>query len=401
MGNLTSAQVNKVARGSEPGPAKLFDGEGLFLKITAARTASWVFRFERNGTRREIGLGSLSAIGLSDAREIASEHRRTVAMGGDPVSTRQAATQAAADAMTFDDAVTEFIAAHEPSWKNPKHRQQWRNTLTTYASPVIGALALPAITADHVAKIITPLWSSKPETASRLRGRLERVLDWAKARGLRDGENPARWRGHFALMLPPKRTVHRVEHHAAVPVADMPAVYAGLCDSEGTAALALRFNILCAGRPGETTGATWSEIDMAAKVWTIPRERMKRDREHRVPLSDEAIAVLKQAEARQRSEYVFPGGKRTRGKETSLSLASLSKALRQAGGGEATPHGTSRSSFDDWATERGYTPALIDRALAHVEKSATVAAYRRTDLLEQRRPMMTAWAAYLTERDHG
>jgi integrase len=392
---LSAGFVNSAARGNAPA-GKHFDDGGLFLTIAPSGRASWVFRYERGGVRRELGLGGLASLGLADAREVAAEHRRSLAKGIEPVSARRAAAVAVRTGKTWDEAVSEFLDAYQGGWKNAKHKQQWRNTLDTYASPVIGTLGVAKITTDDVHKIIAPIWSTKAETASRLRGRIERVLDWAKTRGLRDGENPARWRGHFSLLLPPKSRVHTVRHHAAAPVDGLPAIYASLCDSEGTAALAVRLCLLTAARPGEVAGATWPEVDEAARLWTVPSERMKRGREQRVPLSDESLAVLELAKRRRCSESIFPGAKRTRGRDTQLSLASLSKALRTAGGADATVHGTSRSTFDDWATARGVPAPIIDRALAHASGNMTVQAYRRADLLEQRRPVMADWAKHLT-----
>ena len=286
----------------------------------------------------------------------------------------------------------EFLDAQGAAWKNAKHREQWRNTLATHAASLTNKL-LSEVTTDDVMRVLTPIWETKNETASRVRERLVRVLDWAKVRGLRDGENPARWTGHLKHLLVEPSKIKVIKHHAAVPMADLPGVMDELRESDGTAALAVRFAILTAARPGEVRAALWSEIDESSRTWVIPAEKMKASREHRVPLSSAAMAVLAEAKKRRRFSTVFPGGW---DKSPMLSLASMSKALRQAGGGETTVHGTARSTFRDWCSERLVHPELAERALAHTIKSKAEAAYRRTDLLEERRALMQTWADAIT-----
>jgi integrase len=293
----------------------------------------------------------------------------------------------AVKAMTFDQCADAYITAHDPSWSNPKHRQQWRNTLRDHASPTIGDLAVSAIDTGLVLKVLEPLWASRPETASRLRGRIESVLDWAKVRGLRDGENPARWKGHLDHLLPARARVRKVKHHPALPYGEIDALVTLLRAQEGTAARALEFLILTAARGGEVIGATWHEIDMDAAVWTIPAERMKGGREHRVPLSDRALAILEGMRGRDR-ELVFP-----------LSEKAMAMLLRRIGRNDVTVHGF-RSTFRDWAAETtAYPNHVVELALAHAISNGVEAAYRRGDLFEKRRHLMDDWARYCaTER---
>jgi integrase len=395
MARLDAGFITR-ARNGGVAPGRYRDGGGLILNVSE-RGASWLLRYQLNGRRRDAGLGPLNQIGLGKARELAAGHLLALkANRVDPIARRQEERAKASASVTFDKASADYIAEHEPGWKNPKHRQQWRNTLATYASPKIGRLAVNEITTDHALQILRPLWRRAPETASRLRGRLETILDWCKTQHFRDGDNPARWRGHLQMMFPAKAKVRPVKHHAAVAVDAMPGVYKRLAKSPGNAAAAVRFTVSCAARPGEVTHARWDshEIDTAAKVWTVPPARQKSGKPHRVALSDEALSILDDMAKRRvdGNPFIFPGGRHGR----PLSLASLSKALRVAGGGKATVHGSARSSFDDWASERTDHPQkLIDRALAHGPKSKSVAAYRRSELLEQRRPLMADWARFL------
>ena len=296
--------------------------------------------------------------------------------------------------MTFDGCAKAYIAAHEAAWRNPKHRQQWTNTLATYVSPVIGQLPVAAVDTGLVLKVVEPIWSKKPETASRVRGRIEVVLDWAKVRGYRDGENPARWRGHLDHLLPAKSKVRKVEHHAALPYAQVGAFMVGLREQPGIGARALEFLILTATRTGETLGAIWNEVDIAARLWTIPAARMKAGKDHRVPLSDAALTVLKQMHAIRHSDYVFPGGRDRR----PLSEMALLMLLRRMERGNVTAHGF-RSTFRDWAAERTSSPREVaEAALAHAIPDAVEAAYRRGDLFDKRRKLMAAWAEYCAKR---
>ena len=296
-----SSSVNKlsaraVANAKRPG---LYgDGGGLYLQVSTTGTKSWLFRYKIDGRSRYMGLGSLTTVSLAKAREVASECRELRLQGIDPIDhrngVRAAARLDAAKAMTFDECRDAYIAAHQAGWRNAKHRAQWVNTLSTYVTPVFGKLPVQTIDVALVTKVLEPIWSTKPETASRLRGRIERILDWAKARGFRAGENPARWRGHLDQLLPARSKVRKVKHHAALPFGEIPQFMIALREREGVAARALEFAILTAARTGEVLGATWDEIDLRTRTWTVPAHRMKGEREHRVPLSDHAVGLLEQ-----------------------------------------------------------------------------------------------------------
>ena len=304
----------------------------------------------------------------------------------------------AARGVNWDQAVEQFLEAHLGSFRNPKHRQQWRNTLDTYATPVLGGLAVAAIETPEVTKVLDPIWREKPETASRVRGRIERIIDWSKVRGYRDGENPARWRGHLDKVFPARGKVRKVRHHPAVPIDDLPALYGRLEKATGLAAKAVRFVILTAVRPSEATGALWPEVDRMNALWTIPPERMKADKEHRVTLSREALDILEEMAAVRTDTRIFPGHRDKR----PLSLTSLSKALKAAGGGSGTVHGTARSTFKDWCSERtSFPPEVSEMALAHTIGDKVEAAYRRGDLLKKRAAMMQQWATFLRSGAEG
>src|SRR5262245_39747671 len=391
IGKLTAL---KVARASNPG--MYADGAGLYLQVTGAGAKSWIYRFSLCGRAREMGLGSLSALSLTDARTKAAECRRLRQEGVDPIAARKALReQAALDVarmLTFSEAATKYIAAHRSGWKNAKHAAQWEATLATYAEPVLGALSIQAIDTALVLKVLEPIWEAKPETASRVRGRIEVILDWAKVRGLRQGENPARWRGHLDHLLPAKTKVRRVKHHAALPYADMPAFIEQLRAQEGIAARALEFTVLTAARTGETIGAAWTAANKSEKVWTVPGERTKGRKEHRVPLCDRATAVLAEMQSLRttESQFMFPGGKA--GKP--LSNMAMTEVLRRMGRGDITVHGF-RSTFRDWAAERTNFPnEVVEMALAHAVGDKVEAAYRRGDLFEKRRRLMADWASY-------
>lgn len=296
-------------------------------------------------------------------------------------------------AITFDAAKDAYIEAHEPSWRNPKHRQQWRNTLDTYASPVLGAVPIQQIETGLVLKVIEPLWNKKPETAGRIRGRIEAILDWAKARGYRAGENPARWRGHLANVLPARTKLRRVRHHPALPYVEVPAFMSQLRARTNIAASALRFVILTAVRTGEGIRAQWSEFNLQEGVWTIPGERMKSGRAHRVPLSTAALEIVRDMEGIRHNEFVFPGQRRNK----PLSDMSMLMMLRDMGRQDITVHGF-RSSFRDWAAEATNFPREVaEAALAHVVGDKVEAAYRRGDLFVKRAKLMEAWATFATK----
>jgi integrase len=369
------------------------DGGGLYLQVSENGSRSWIFRFKQNGRSRDMGLGSLTAVILATAREIAADCRRKRSAGLDPIETRKAdrleAQLAAARSVTFDQCRDAFIEAHKAGWRNAKHKGQWTNSLATYVTPVLGSMPIQSVDVALVMKVLEPIWSTKPETASRVRGRIERVLDWAKVRSLRQGENPARWRGHLDALLPAHRTVRKVKHHAALPYSEIGTFMAALKTREAVAARALEFTILTAARTGEVLGARREEIDFQAKVWVVPPSRMKSGREHRVPLSRPAISVLKEMH-RHQGDLVFPGDRR--GKP--LSNMAMLMMLRRMDRAELTAHGF-RSTFRDWAAECTNFPAEVaEAALAHVVGDKVEAAYRRGDLFEKRRRLMESWATY-------
>jgi integrase len=380
IGRLTTLAITRAKEGMHA------DGAGLYLQVTGPAAKSWVFRYTINGRTRYLGLGSARTIDLKRAREDARKARELVHDGIDPIEHRKTKRMqqrlAAVKAITFDQCADAYIAAHEPSWGNPKHRQQWRNTLKDYASPVIGNLAVSDVDTGLVLKVLEPLWTSRPETASRLRGRIESVLDWAKVRGHRDGENPARWKGHLDHLLPARSKVRKVQHHAALPYGEINALVTLLRAQKGITPRALEFAILTAARTGEVLGARWSEIDTAAAMWMIPAGRMKGGREHRIPLCDRALAILEEMRGRDR-EHVFP-----------LSEKAMAMLLRRLGRKDVTVHGF-RSTFRDWAGEvTSFPNHVVEMALAHAVPSAVEAAYRRGDLFEKRRRLMEAWAGY-------
>jgi integrase len=384
IGRLSTLTISRAKRGMHP------DGRGLYLQVSGERARSWVFRYTINGRTRYLGLGSAYTIDLKRAREDARRARELVHDGIDPIEARKARQMRqrldAVKAMTFDQCADAYITAHDPSWSNPKHRQQWRNTLRDHASPTIGALAVSDIDTGLVLKVLEPLWASRPETASRLRGRIESVLDWAKVRGLRDGENPARWRGHLDQTLPKPSRVRKVKPHPALPYSEINLLVTRLRNQDGITTRALELLILTAARAGEVIGATWHEIDMDAAVWVIPAERMKGGREHRVPLCDRALAILE--EMRGNASCVFP-----------IPEGAMLALLRRLGYTAVTVNGF-RSTFRDWASEiTSFPNHVCEMALAHKIPSAVEASYRRGDLFEKRRRLMADWARYCeTER---
>jgi integrase len=340
------------------------------------------------------GLGSAAVFSLAEARQKAIAGRRLAAEGIDPIEHRagQAAAWAlaTAKAMTFRACAESYIASHRAAWRNPKHAAQWPATLATYVYPSFGALAVQAIDVGLVMKAIEPIWTVKPETAGRVRGRIESILDWATTRGYRTGANPARWRGHLENLLPKKSKVRRVEHHAALPYPEIGAFMAELRQQEGVAGRALEFAILTAARTGEVIGARWDEINIAERQWTIPDERMKAGKEHRVPLSDAALAIVDKLAEIRRGDHVFPGGKAGR----PISNMAMLMLLRRMGRGDLTAHGF-RSSFRDWAAERtGFPAEVAEMALAHAVADKVEAAYRRGDLFDKRRQLAEAWAKF-------
>ncbi|CEG09780.1 Putative prophage CPS-53 integrase [Afipia felis] len=376
------------------------DGGGLYLQVTegvdGAPRKSWLFRYSVDGRERQMGLGPLSDVPLAQARERALAAREIRRAGKDPIAEREAARAEAnllsAKTMSFDDCATAYIAAHRTGWRNVKHASQWTNTIATYCSPVFGKLPVQLVDVGLVMKSIEPLWATKPETAGRVRGRIERILDWAKVRGYRDGENPARWRGHLDHLLPARGKVRRVQHHAALPYVEISAFVTALRKRDAIAARALEFAILTAARTSEVLGAKWSEIDLDARLWVIPADRMKAGREHRVPLADRAIEIIKGMKTSKKSDYIFYGDRRS-----TLSNMSLLMLLRRMGRNDITIHGF-RSTFRDWVAEQtNYPSAVAEMALAHSIGNAVEAAYRRGDMLDKRRSLMAQWENYCTK----
>ncbi|MBV9548801.1 MAG: integrase arm-type DNA-binding domain-containing protein [Alphaproteobacteria bacterium] len=391
VSRLTALKVEKTKA-----PGMYCDGSGLYLRITPEGTKNWVLRFMLAGKPRWMGLGPVSLFGLQEARAKALDARRQRHEGVDPIEARKAARQRAhleaAMAVTFKECAEKYIEAHKAGWKSAKHASQWPSTLKTYAYPVIGSLPVQTIDTALVTKVIEPIWSEKPETASRLRGRIESVLDWAKARGFRVGENPARWRGHMDHLLPARRKVRAIEHHAALPYLELGNFISLLRQQEGTAARALEFAILTGARTGEIIGATWAEMDLAQKVWTIPAARMKAGKEHRVPLSARALEILKgqKQDILLPSSFVFQGRKAG----TALSNMAFLMLLRRMKRDDLTAHGF-RSTFRDWAAERtSYPGDMAEMALAHTVSNKVEAAYRRGDMFDKRRRMMDEWAKF-------
>ena len=372
------------------------DGAGLYLQIAAAGSKSWIFRYRMNGrkTPRDMGLGPVHTVTLAEARDKAREARKLILEGVDPIEAKRARKQAraleAASAMVFKDCAKKYIAAHKAGWRNAKHANQWTSTLETYAYPVFGSLPVASIDTALVTKVLEPIWNNKTQTASRVRGRIEAILDWATARGFRVGENPARWRGHLDKLLPARSKVQKVKHHKALSYTEIGAFMKKLREQEGVAVRALEWLILTASRTSETIGATWDEIDFEAKIWTIPAERIKGGKEHRVPLSSEALKIAKEMYKLKDGDYVFQGGKRGKPLSTNALLALLKRMDHQG----LTAHGF-RSTFRDWAAEQtNYPCEVAEMALAHTIEDKVEAAYRRGDLFEKRKRLMAEWAQY-------
>jgi integrase len=405
IGKLKALTVVRLKR-----PGMHSDGGGLYLHVSVSGTRSWIFRYwtqdcdpatgepirdktgKVRGRSREMGLGSFTVTTLEQARELASEYRKLRRQGFDPIEARRAQQARnrldAAKAITFTQCAKAYIEAHRAGWRDAKHIQQWENSIAVYAEPIIGGLPIQAVDTALVYKILEPIWTSIPETASRVRGRIERILDWAKVRGYRDGENPARWRAHLDNLLPPRSKVRAVKHHNALPYAHVPAFMADLRNREGAAARALEFGILTAARSAEVLGARWAEFDLGAGVWTVAATRMKAGREHRLALPRQALKIVKDM-ARQNGEFVFCNQS-----DRPLSEKALYKALRRMGVKDATPHGF-RSAFRDWAAERtNYPNHVVEMALAHTIGDKVEAAYRRGDLFDKRRRLMDEWARF-------
>lgn len=378
------------------GPGIYPDGSGLYLCVSSSLTRTWVYRFSWRGRRPEMGLGSLDAgVGLGQARTARDEARSILRSGRNPIETRRDANRAAANKATFGEIADALLEAKAHEWRNEKHREQWRWSLTNGAVE-LRPRPVDEISTEAVLAVLKPLWTAKPETASRLRGRIEAVLDAAKAQGHRSGENPARWRGHLSHLLAKRQKLTR-GHHAAMIYIDVPLLMGRLRADNAIAAQALAFCILTATRTGEVLGALWSEIDMVAKVWTVPAVRMKAAREHRVPLSDGALAILEILSPLRTSAFVFPSPRGAR----PLSHVAMAKVLTRLGVECATVHGF-RSAFRDWAgNETHFAREVAEAALAHSIGDKAEQAYRRGDALEKRRALMTAWGQYIQPKDSG
>ncbi len=393
---LTATFVKTTKR-----PGKYPDGGNLYLQISpsvrkdgsVAVTKSWLFRYSRFGKDTWLGFGPFPDVSLSDARELATTERKKKRAGIDPLTDKQSRRRAIRVAhdnmMTFADCAEQYVDAHAPGWSNLKHIAQWRSTLTKLAGPVIGHVPVDQVDTALILRCLEPIWVTKTETANRLRGRIESVLDWSTVRGYRTGDNPARWRGHLDKLLPRPNKVAKVKHHPALPYTDVGAFMAALRQGEGIATRALEFSILTATRTNEVIQAEWSEFDFNAEMWIVPAERMKAKREHRVPLSPAAINVLKSVEGYDK-KYVFPGHKRGSHLSNGGMLAVLKRLKRR----DITVHGF-RSTFRDWCAEStNYPSDVAEMALAHTLRDKTEAAYRRGDLFEKRTHLMDDWAKY-------
>jgi integrase len=386
---LTQIKIVKTTK-----PGLYADGGGLYLQVTKAGVKSWLFRYMRAGKARGMGLGPLHTIGLAEARTRALDCRRLLLGGVDPIDARDAERSAkqiaSANEKTFEQCATAYIEAHRAGWKNEKHASQWTNTLATYAYPIFDGMPVSAIDTAHVMKVLEPIWTSKTETASRVRGRIEVILDWATVRGYRSGENPARLKGHLDTLLPRRSRVQKVKHHPALPYSELAKFMKTLRAEEGIAARALEFLILTATRTNEVIGATWNEFDIKAGVWIIPAERMKMRKEHRVPLSKRAVEIIEAQRSVQQSNYVFAGARYGQ----PLSNMAMLQLLERMKRSDITVHGF-RSTFRDWAGETTHYPREVcEAALAHGIKDKAEAAYARGDLFVKRAALMEDWAKF-------
>ena len=395
IGRLTALKVEKA---KEPG--MYADGGGLYLRVTPQGTKNWVLRYMLDRKSHWMGLGPLPLYGLGEARARALDARRKRHEGIDPIEARRALRAKlrldSAKAITFKQCAESYIASHKAGWRNAKHTYQWSATLASYAYPIIGALPVQAVDTALVLKVLEAIWTAKPETASRVRQRIENILDFAKVRGWRDGENPARWRGHLDHLLPARARVRAIKHHAALPYAELPAFVACLQERQAVAARALEFLILTAARTGEVIGARWNEIDLLDKTWTVPASRMKAHREHRVPLSTRALTILDAMQSARQNDadnaYVFSGAKAG----VPLSNLAMIMLLRRMNRGELTVHGF-RATFKTWASERSnFQNEIIEASLAHVIGGKVKQAYMRGDLFEKRRRLVQQWATFCT-----
>lgn len=388
INRLKASQVKSLGVGMH------HDGGGLYLQVVKTGGRSWLFRYMLNGKSREMGLGSVMNVSLSEARELALEYRRQKADGIDPIQLRnrerQKRREEALGTITFAEAVAGFLQVRESEWKNPKHAMQWSNTLNNYAVPVIGEMDVADVTLPDVLRVLEPIWKEKTETASRVRGRIEKVLDWARVRGYRSGDNPARWKGNLDTQLPSPAKLKNETHHKALSWRDLGDFMVQLRTHSALSAKALEVLILTATRSEEIRGAQWSEFDFDQRIWTIPADRMKANREHRIPLCARAVEILTELSEVSEGDSVFVGNN---GKK--LSENAMRALLKRMGRvEEATAHGF-RSTFRDWAAETtGYPGDVVEMALAHSIRNKVEAAYRRGDLFEKRRLLMNAWEKF-------
>ena len=390
MGRLNKLTAIAVAKKVKPGAYG--DGGGLYLRVESNGVKGWFFRYKRNNRSRKMGLGPTHAVTLAQARERAAECRSALFEGHDPIDERRSQREReraeTAHSVTFRKCAEALMNSHSAGWKNEKHRRQWQSTLETYAYPVLGSLPVSAVDVTLVLRVLEPIWHEKTETATRVRGRIEQVIDWAKARGYRYGENPARWRGHLDKLLPARNKIAKVRHHPALPYSKLPAFMTELRSREGVSARALEFTILTTARTNETIYAKRSEIDLQSRLWIVPAERMKAGREHRVPLSERAVEILRTTSTTH--DFVFPGA-RVGSPLSNMAMLEVLRGITNAG---LTVHGF-RSTFRDWASEKtAYPNELLEMALAHAVSDKVEAAYRRGDLLEKRTRLMSEWSRY-------
>jgi integrase len=393
---LSAAFVRTVST-----PGRYMDGHGMFLKVDTTGAKRWGQRLMIRGKRYDIGLGGYDLVSLSEARALALENRKLARAGGDPLSEKRLAK----DALTFSQAVSEYLQGKSAEFSNQKHVKQWQSTLDEYAGPVIGSKSVGDVTMQDVLRVLKPIWIDKTETASRLRGRIEAVLSWATVSGHRSGDNPARWKGNLAELLPKPGKVAEKGNHPALALSDLTPWWNDLDKRDGMAALALRFAALTLARSGEVRGATWSEIDLQARLWVIPAGRMKAKKEHRVPLTDEAMALLQNLPRMEGCDFVFFAARGGMLSDMSISAVMRRMQETEVAAGRAgwldprskrpaVPHGL-RSTFRDWAAEQGFDRDLAEMALAHTVGSEVERAYRRTDLVVRRRALLEAWGRFL------
>jgi integrase len=388
IGKLNSLEVGRLREKGMYG-----DGGGLYLQVSAGKTKSWIFRFKLDGKSREMGLGPVHTIGLADARAKATECRRSLLEGVDPIDARKSRRAAkrleCAKAVTFAECAKLYVKAHSPGWRNERHVAQWTSTIETYLDPVLGDLAVQSVDVRLILKVLEPIWQNKTETASRLRGRIEAILDWAIAHGFRQGDNPARWRGHLQSLLPAPSKIHTVRHLSALPYSEMPAFIQKLHLQQGAVARALEFLILTGARTGEVIGATHDEFANSEKLWIIPGSRMKSGKDHRVPLNARSLDIINEMQGISKT-HLFSTGRRGR----PLSPMTILALLKRMEWADLTAHGF-RSTFRDWAAEvTDHDRDVVEMALAHAIGSKVEAAYRRGDLMEKRRKLMDDWERF-------